>query len=284
MRAADTRQKTSIQNPDKMSFWDHLDELRNVIIRAALLMASATALLFFVMPEIFDTVILAPCRPDFPTYRLLDSATEVISGDMTPVRMSTIELININLASQLMIHLSISFWLAAVVCAPALLCLIWQFITPGLYKKERLAGRAALSAGMLMFYAGACVSYFIVFPLTLRFLAGYQLSSLIPNVISIDSYIDTFTGLTLIMGLTFELPVAAWIAGRLGIINRSTFQHYRRHAIVALLIVAALITPTGDPLTLSIVFLPLYILWEISALMVPSAISKKETGIETDIA
>ena len=134
-----------------------------------------------------------------------------------------------------------------------------------------------------MFYTGACVSYFIVFPLTLRFLAGYQLSSLIPNVISIDSYIDTFTGLTLIMGLTFELPVAAWIAGRLGIINRSVFQRYRRHAIVALLIVAALITPTGDPLTLSIVFLPLYILWEISALMVPSAIGKKETGIETDI-
>ena len=85
------------------------------------------------------------------------------------------------------------------------------------------------------------------------------------------------------MGLTFELPVAAWIAGRLGIINRSVFQRYRRHAIVALLIVAALITPTGDPLTLSIVFLPLYILWEISALMVPSAIGKKETGIETDI-
>ena len=283
MRAADSRQKTSIQNPGKMSFWDHLDELRNVIIRAALLMATATALLFFVMPEIFDKVILAPCCPDFPTYRLLDSATEVIGGDMTPVRMSTIELININLASQLMIHLSISFWLAAVVCAPALLCLIWQFITPGLYKKERLAGRAALSAGMLMFYTGACVSYFIVFPLTLRFLAGYQLSSLIPNVISIDSYIDTFTGLTLIMGLTFELPVAAWIAGRLGIINRSVFQRYRRHAIVALLIVAALITPTGDPLTLSIVFLPLYILWEISALMVPSAIGKKETGIETDI-
>lgn len=221
------------------------------------------------MPGIFQKVILAPCHPDFPTFSIIGYINDsFLSGNGTTNGDSTIQLLNINLTSQLMIHISASFWLGLIVSVPALIAIIWRFISPALYPEEKKSGSAALIGGAVMFYIGIVTAYYIVFPITLRFLAGYQLSPAIPNMISLDSYMDTFTGLCLVMGLTFELPLLTWFMGRLGLIDRSFFSCYRRHAIVALLIVAALITPTGDPLTLAVVFLPLYILWEISALMI----------------
>jgi sec-independent protein translocase protein TatC len=122
-----------------------------------------------------------------------------------------------------------------------------------------------------MFYLGIAVGYYLVFPLTLRFLADYQLSSTIPNTISLDSYMDNFFIITLMMGIVFELPLLAWLLGKMGFLTRDFFSTYRRHAIVVLLIVAAMITPTGDPFTLSAVFFPIYILWELSSRLVPKA-------------
>lgn len=264
-----------------LSFWDHLEALRQVLLRAVILLAMATIGLFCIMPEFFDRFILAPCRPDFLTYRLLDFICQS-SGLTDGAAISTpIELVNINLSSQFMIHLSASFWLATILSAPALLVILWQFIAPALYRNERRACATALISGSVMFYLGVLASYLLIFPLTLRFLAGYQLSAMVPNIISLESYIDTLSGLTLIMGLTFELPLVAWTAGRLGLITRSIFTRFRRHAIVALLVLAALITPTGDPLTLTVVFLPLYLLWELSALAVPTHRDTQESYDDT---
>lgn len=258
-----------------MTFWDHLDALRGVLLRAVVLLVALAVGFFILMPDIFDRFILAPCRPDFPVYRWLsDIASSNFLGlgdDASGVDNSTISLINVNLSSQLMLHLSTSLWLAVIVATPALLFLVWQFVAPALYAREQRPLRTALCAGTAMFYLGTAVSYFVIFPLTLRFLAGYQLSPLIPNVISIDSYMDTLTGLCLMMGLVFELPVVAWILGCLGIVERSFFRTYRRHAIVALVVLAAIITPTGDPFTLLVVFIPLYLLWEASALLTPAS-------------
>lgn len=119
-----------------------------------------------------------------------------------------------------------------------------------------------------MFYLGTAVGYFVVFPITLRFLAEYRLSELVPNQISLDSYMDNFFVLILVMGIVFELPLLAWLLGRMGILSRDFFNKFRRHAIVVLLILAAIITPTGDPFTLMIVFLPIYLLWELSTFVV----------------
>lgn len=124
-----------------------------------------------------------------------------------------------------------------------------------------------------MFFAGAATGYFLVFPLTLRFLADYRLSDLIPNYISIDSYMDTFLMLVFVMGLVFELPVVTWLLGKAGIMDRTLFDRYRRHAIVGLLVLSAVVTPTGDPFTLSVVFVPLYLLWEVSAFTVPKPVT-----------
>lgn len=127
-----------------------------------------------------------------------------------------------------------------------------------------------------MFFLGVAVGYFVVFPITLRFLADYHVSELIPNQISLDSYMDTFLMLIFILGIVFELPLLSWLLGKLGVIHREFFRKYRKHAIVILLILAAIITPTGDPFTLTIVFLPLYLLYELSALLVKPTLPEKE--------
>ncbi len=253
-----------------MTFWEHINALRGVLIKSLLSVGILWLVFLSVMPRIFDSIILAPCRADFPTYRLLESLSRYFSiPGIDASEGFNVNLINIQLASQFFIHISSAFWLALTVATPVILFHIWQFVAPALYDHERRAASRAFISGTLLFFIGAATGYYIVFPLTLRFLAGYQMSPLIPNQISLDSYMDNFTMLILMMGLVFELPIVAWMLGRLGILSRSLFIRYRRHAIVAMLIVAAIITPTGDPFTLMVVFIPVYLLWEAGALLVP---------------
>lgn len=263
--------KTGLQ--EEMSFWAHLDALRGVIFRAIVVLFVAAVALFAFMPWIFDNVILAPCDSGFIVYSWFDRLAQAIPGIDLGDGASDfkVELINIRLASQFLIHMSASCWLALVVSFPVIIYLFWGFVKPGLYEHERRGARMAFLFGNLMFFIGVGVGYFLVFPLTVRFLSGYQLSELIPNQISIDSYMDTFITVVMMMGLVFELPLLAWLLGRMGLLHRSFFNTYRRHAIVALLILAAVITPTGDPFTLFVVFAPIYMLWEFSAFLVKPA-------------
>lgn len=256
----------------EMSFWDHIDALRSVLIRILVVLVVAAIGLFCVMPYLFDNVILAPCRGDFVLYRLFERMTSSVSW--LP-QFSTdgfhVELINIKLASQFFIHMSSSFWLALVLAFPVVLYLLWTFVAPALYPNEKRGVKTAFFIGCLMFFLGVAVGYFIVFPVTLRFLADYHVSQLVPNQISLDSYMDTFLMLIFVMGIIFELPLVAWLLGALGVLKRGFFRTYRRHAVVALLILAAIITPTGDPFTLMVVFLPIYMLYELSAFLVPAS-------------
>lgn len=255
---------------DEMDFWDHAEALRSVLLRVVALLVVGSCAMFAVMPSLFDSVILAPCRGDFSTYRLL-SRIDAFLPYGTSVTDFSVELVNIRLASQFFIHISLSLWLTAVLAFPIILYLLWGFVAPGLYPSEQRPVSLALGAGCVMFFVGVAVGYFIVFPLTLRFLADYSLSTLIPNTISLDSYIDNFLMIILVMGIVFELPLAVWLAGRFGVLDRPMLARYRRHAVVALLILAAVITPSGDPFTLMVVFLPLYFLYELSALTLPSS-------------
>lgn len=254
-----------------MGFWSHVDALRGVIIKALLVVVAMAIILFIFMPQIFDTVILAPCRGDFVLYRLFEKVTAL--SPMLP-DFSTdgfeVKLINIQLASQFFIHMSTSLWLAVVLSMPIIFYLLWGFIAPALYPGEKRGVKRAFLLGSLMFFIGVAVGYFVVFPVTLRFLAEYHISQMIPNQISLDSYMDNLMMLILVMGLVFELPLVAWMLGAIGVLKRQFFSKYRRHAIVFLLVLAAFITPTGDPFTLSIVFMPIYLLWEASALLVPN--------------
>lgn len=248
-----------------MPFWAHFDVLRGVLFRIGALIIVLSVLFFVFMPQIFDAVILAPCHDGFILYRMFDAIAGT-SGE--PFEMT---LINTRLASQLSIHLSTSFELALVAGFPMVIYLLWRFVRPGLFPREREHAVKAFLAGNLMFYLGVAVGYFLIFPLTLRFLATYQLSDIIPNTITIDSYMDNFTVIILVMGLVFEMPLLGWLLGRMGLLTRSFFSRYRRHAVVVLLVLAALITPTGDPFTLFVVFVPLYMLYEATAMTVRPA-------------
>ena len=164
--------------------------------------------------------------------------------------------------------MSAAFWMSVVTATPYLFFEIWRFIRPALYPNERKGVRKALPIGTVMFFIGVHLGYFMVYPLALRFLSTYQLSAEIENQISLNSYIDNFMMLVLCMGLAFELPLVTWLLSLLGLENKSFLRKYRRHAIVLTVIAAAGITPTGDPFTLSIVAIPLYLLYEMSILMI----------------
>ena len=179
-----------------------------------------------------------------------------------------IKLININLAAPFFIHISTAFWMSVVTAAPYVFFEIWQFVSPALYPNERKGVRKALGLGTVMFFVGVLLGYFMVYPLTLRFLSTYQLSATIENQISLNSYIDNFMMLVLCMGLAFELPLVTWLLSLLGLVHKTFLRKYRRHAVVIIVIVAAVITPTGDPFTLTVVAVPLYLLYEMSILMI----------------
>lgn len=159
--------------------------------------------------------------------------------------------------------------MTGIVCAsPYIIYVLFGFISPALYANERNTSIKVVTSGYIMFLVGMAVNYFIVFPLTVRFLGTYQISPEIDNMLTVSSYIDTLMMMTLTFGITFELPVVCWILAELGLLRYEWMTRFRRHAIVAILIVAAAITPTADIFTLILVSLPIWILYEMSILII----------------
>lgn len=247
-----------------MTFWEHLEVLRWSIFRIAIAAVMAMVVIFIFMPSMFTGFVLGPTTSEFFLYKWLGSLGQLpflpdfAAGDFK------VDIISINVASQFMTHISTSFWFALVAIFPYIIYEIWKFIAPALYDNEKGSVRAAFLFGTLMFFIGCAISYSFIFPFTFRFLTEYEISAQISNQISLNSYMSTFLGMIFMLGLVFELPLLAWLLSKIGVLNREFLKRYRRHAVVILMIIAALITPTGDPITLSLVFLPLYLLYEIS--------------------
>lgn len=251
----------------EMTFWDHLEEFRMTLFRCLVAILILGIGFFLIMPWMFDKVIMAPCFGDFMVYRAFDYVSQLFSGDEA-IKPFKLNIINIRLMSQFLIHLQTAGSFAFMVGLPYILFEIWKFVQPALYEKEKKSFGLAFFFGAILFYMGLALGYFMVFPVTLRFLSEYSISSHIVNQLSLDSYISTFVTMILIMGVVFELPMVALLLSKLGLIHRSFFKKWRKHAIVVLVIVAAVITPTGDPFTLTMVALPLYLLYELSAIIV----------------
>ena len=247
-----------------MTFWEHLEVLRWSIFRIAIAAVIAMVVIFIFMPSMFTGFVLRPTTSEFFLYKWLGSLGQLpflpdfAAGDFK------VDIISINVASQFMTHISTSFWFALVAIFPYIIYEIWKFIAPALYDNEKGSVRAAFLFGTVMFFIGCAISYSFIFPFTFRFLTEYEISAQISNQISLNSYMSTFLGMIFMLGLVFELPLLAWLLSKIGVLNREFLKRYRRHAVVILMILAALITPTGDPITLSLVFLPLYLLYEIS--------------------
>ena len=237
-----------------MTFWDHLDELRSVIIRAFVVTVVVAVVAFCLKDELF-AVVLAPRTSDFITYRLMG------------VEPFSIHLMNTGLTEQFMIHMKTAFYAGVLVASPYIVYLLFRFISPALYDNERRYATALVSSGYLMFMLGTLLNYFLIFPLTVKFLGTYQVSEDVANMLTLQSYMDTLLMMSLVMGIVFELPVVSWLLGKMGLVNAQMMRSMRRHAIVAILIVAAIITPTTDAFTLFVVALPIWLLYEVSILI-----------------
>lgn len=238
-----------------LTFWEHLDVLRGSIIRM-LVAAVAAGAVAFVMKDWLFGVVLAPSRSDFVTYRLLG---------VEPFR---IELVNTGLTEQFMIHMKVALVAGVMIASPYILYLLFRFVSPALYDNERrYSVRLTLSA-YAMFLLGVAVNYFVIFPLTVRFLGTYQVSTAVHNLLTISSYVDTLAMMSLVFGIVFEIPVISWLLARFGLLKSAWMGRYRRHAIVAIVAVAAVITPTSDVFTLTLVSLPIWLLYEASVVIV----------------
>lgn len=256
---------------ESQTFWEHLDELRSSLIRMIIALSACSIVAFCFKDYIFN-IILAPQNSNFPTYRLLEQIGNLLSSmDDTENSSMSVRLINTGLAQQFLIHVKASVYVGIMMASPYIIYLLFRFISPALYSNEKQYASRLVISGYLMFIFGLLLSYFLIFPLTFRFLGTYQVSQIVENAITIESYIDTLLTICLSMGIVFEIPVLCWIMGRMGIINASIMRCYRRHVVVILLVIAAIITPTSDVFTLTIVSLPMWLLYESSIYIVKRA-------------
>ena len=242
-----------------MTFWDHLDELRWTIVRS-LAVTVVLGVVLFCMKDWLFAIVLAPRSSDFITYRLIGAEP------------FTLQLVNTQLTEQFMTHLRVAMFGALLFALPYVLYELFRFVSPGLYDGERRVSLRVVCSSYVMYALGTAVNYFIVFPFTLRFLGTYQVSADVGNLLTLQSYVDTLISMSLVMGVVFELPVACAILGRTGLLSGGLMRRYRRHAIVAILVVAAIITPTTDVMTLTVVSLPIWLLYELSIFLVPTKV------------
>ncbi len=248
-----------------LSFWDHLEELRSVVLKIAA-MTVIFSIVAFLAKEMLFSIVLAPKDPCFVTYKWLEMATKFFTGDNLP--FFQVSLINTGLAEQFIIHMKTALCAGIVCSSPYILYQIFRFVSPALYENEKKYAFKSISWGYMMFLIGVLVSYFLIFPLTFRFLGTYQVAQDVTNMISLESYMSTLILMSISMGIVFEMPILAWLFGKMGFLNSSIMKNYRRHAIVIILIVAAVLTPTSDIFTLMLVSLPMYLLYEASIIVV----------------
>lgn len=258
------------RNEESLTFWDHLDVLRGVLIRIVLVTVTATIIAFLCKEELFK-LLLAPKEPDFFIYKVFKRLGEAWNmPSMIPADFH-ISLVSTQLTSQFMAHMNISLYIGVLVAMPYIFYQLYRFISPALYQNERRYTSHIVFFAYVLFMAGVLLNYFLLFPLTLRFLAGYVVSTEVQPMITLDSYTDTLMMLSLAMGLVFEIPVVSWLLAKLVGLKVEMLTKNRRYAVVVVLVVAAVITPTSDIFTLFLVSVPIYILYEISILVVRRA-------------
>ena len=243
------------ESAENKSFWEHLDDLRGSLIKIVVAIVVFSTLAFC-FKDILFKIVLAPKDSSFFMYKLFGG------GDFT------IRLMNIGLTEQFMIHLKTAFAFGVLMASPYIIYVLFDFIRPALYEKERQHSTGIVVSSYVMFMIGVAVNYLFVFPLTVRFLGTYQVSDQVHNMLTLQSYMDTLLMMSIVFGIVFEIPVVSWLLARFGLLKAEYMTHYRRHAIVAILVIAAIITPTGDAFTLLIVSLPIWLLYELSVLIV----------------
>ncbi len=261
---------------DNLSFWGHLDVLRNYLFKI-IISIFLCSIVAFCFKDILFSIVLAPKNSDFITYQIINNLAAKISPSTVIFAPFSAVLINTELAQQFIVHMKVAFYAGSFCVSPYIIYMLFKFIAPALYSNEKKYSLRAIIAGYFMFIFGVLICYFLIFPFAFRFLENYQVNEMVKNFISLDSYINTLIILCLLMGCLFELPVLCWLLANIGILQAQIMQHYRKHAIVIILIVATVITPTADIFTLLIVAIPIYLLYEVSIFIVKRTSRRKKT-------
>lgn len=270
----------------EMSFLDHLEELRWHIVRAITAVIILMITVFVFGKWIFENIIFAPARIDFVTFKLLCK----VGHALNMVESLCVDFIPFKIQSRLMtgqftMHLTVAFVLGFIIAFPYVFWEIWKFITPGLQPSERKNSRWAVTSVSFLFLLGISFGYFIMSPLSVWFLSSYSVSDMVSNEFDITSYVSTITALVFGGGLLFQLPVVVYFLSKIGIVTPQLMRQFRKHAIVAILILGAIITPP-DPLSQLLISLPLFLLYEvsisISAMVVKRQLKQDEKALRAD--
>ena len=243
-----------------MTFWDHIDDLRKALLQPLLVLVACTVIAFLLKEPVFK-ILLAANSTDFITYTIAPGYNSVSSDGLL------LNLINIELPAQFLIHMKVSFYIGLILTLPFLFYKLFRFASPGLYEKERYYSARILFFSFVAFFSGVLVNYFVIFPFSLRFLAAYQVSDQVSNMISITSYLGMLMSLSVLRGICFELPIVSLLLSKLGIVNSGFLKKYRKHAVVVIVVISAIITPTTDIFTLLLVSLPIAFLYELSIII-----------------
>ena len=264
----------------EMSFLGHLEALRWHLFRAVIAVMTMAIVLFFFKEFLFDGVLLAPKSPDFLTYKVLCSIGNKLNlGDDFCITVIPFTLISTDISAQFTTHMWVAFIAGLVVSFPYVVWEIWRFIKPALSTKEKKYARGIVFYTSFLFMLGILFGYYVITPMTVNFLGNYQVSEQVKNTITLDSFISIVTTMTLITGIVFELPIVVYFLSKVGILTPTFMRTYRRHAVVVILIIAAVITPTSDATTLVMVALPLYVLYEISILVSAYVLKEKNKNL-----
>lgn len=247
----------------EMNFFDHVEELRWHVVRSAVFTLVATILIFFFSSFIFNDIIFGPLNTNFWSYKFFCRIAQDFCVEKIPIT-----LINTELAGQFYIHLKTAFTLGILVSIPYFLWEIWRFIKPALHQQEKTYAQVILGFGFILFIIGALFGYFIIFPITLLFLSTYTISDTISNMPNISNYFENLSDTVLWTGVIFELPVLAYFLAKVGILTVDFLNTYRKHLYIIILFVAAAITPSPDVISQMMVAIPLFLLFEVSVMVV----------------
>lgn len=267
-----------------LSFGGHLDILRKMLFRILCVVIILACIIFCFKTETF-AILLAPHNYDFCTFRAIESLLQNLGWDFHFTEYH-IPLISTELSAQFMTHITVSCLLAALLASPYILFELFRFISPALYESEKRYSYLVAGVIYLLFILGLLMSYFVLFPISFQFLATYQVDEEIVSTITLDSYISTFTTLTFLMGIVFQLPVFAFVLGKMGFIGAATLRNYRSYAFVLIMIISAIITPP-DLFTLILVTIPIYALYELSILVLAKwgpVFDEDEVAVDEDMA
>ncbi|MDQ3394117.1 MAG: twin-arginine translocase subunit TatC [Bacteroidota bacterium] len=262
----------------EMSFLDHLEELRWHIIRAVISIFVFAVIAFVSKDFIWHHLILGPSRPDFFTYRTLCQLGDAIGSDVLCIEQLPFTIQSRQMSGQFTMHISSSFIIGLICAFPYAFWEMWRFISPALYSKEKNLTRGATFFVSLLFLMGIFFGYYVVSPLSINFLANYQVDPTILNEFDITSYVSTLSMLVLACGLMFQLPIIIYFLSEAGIVTPALMRTFRRHAIVVILIVSAIITPP-EVISQILIACPLLILYEISIFLSAMVLRRKKKDL-----